>query len=109
MATVLSVTDGTFNAEVQNSSLPVLADFYADWCAPCRQMALVLEKVAQELSGKLAVVKIDVEQNSILSQRFSILNLPTLILFVNGQPVEKVVGYRTLNQLKELAAKHLAI
>lgn len=108
MANLQTVTSDTFNAEVQNSALPVLVDFYADWCGPCKQLSGVLEKLAAELAGQVSVVKINVDENSTLSQRYSIMNLPTIMVFRAGQPVETVIGYRTLNQLKELVLKHVS-
>ncbi len=83
--TVLNVTDATFEKEVLRAELPVLIDFYADWCAPCKQQTPVIEEVARELEGKVKVVKVDVDRNPTVANAFRIQSIPTLVVMVDGQ------------------------
>lgn len=86
------VTDQTFEQEVLKSELPVLVDLYADWCAPCKQMAPLLEELAVELSGKIRVVKVDVEKNPMVAQTFRVQSIPMLVVFAGGQLAGHHVG-----------------
>ncbi|WP_019586153.1 thioredoxin [Deinococcus apachensis] len=88
---LLSASDATFNAEV-TASVPVLVDFWADWCGPCRVVAPVLEDLAREHAGKLKVVKLDVDRNPDAPGRYGVRSIPTLILFEKGRPAETWVG-----------------
>ena len=92
MANAVAVTDQSFDQEVLQSPVPVLVDFWAAWCAPCKIIAPTVDQLAAEYAGKLKVVKVDVDQNIEVSGRFGVLSIPTLILFKNGQPVEKMIG-----------------
>jgi thioredoxin 1 len=92
MGAATTVSDATFEAEVLNSKEPVLVDFFAEWCGPCKAMAPALEQVASELAGKLKVVKIDVDQNPDITQRYRIQAMPTLIMFNGGKEVNRNVG-----------------
>ena len=85
----------------------VLADFWAAWCAPCRMLAPVLEDIEQELGGRLAIVKINADDNGPLVGRFGIMSLPTMILFRNGQEVERIIGYQSKHALLALITPHL--
>ena len=86
------VSDATFDAEVLKSSEPVLVDFFAEWCGPCKAMAPALEQVATEMTGKLKVVKVDVDQNPGITQKYAIQAMPTLIMFNGGKEVSRNVG-----------------
>lgn len=86
------VTDATFDAEVLNSKQPVLVDFWAAWCGPCRTIAPAVEKAAQTFAGRARVVKVNVDENPALAQRFQVMSIPTLIVFKNGQAVKRQVG-----------------
>lgn len=86
------VSDKTFDAEVLQSAEPVLVDFFATWCGPCKAMAPALDQVASELQGKLKVVKLDVDDNPIITDRFKIQAMPTLILFQNGKEAARHTG-----------------
>jgi thioredoxin 1 len=92
---ISAVTDATFEAEVLKASQPVLVDFWAAWCAPCRMIAPVVEQVAQELNGRIKVVKMDIDANPATPGRLGIMSIPTLIIFKDGQPAERTVGYRS--------------
>lgn len=87
-----AVTDSTFDAEVLKSSEPVLVDFHAEWCGPCRAMAPALEQVAAEMKGKIKVVKVDVDQNPGITDKYEIRAMPTLMLFNGGKVAAQHVG-----------------
>ena len=92
MANVLEVSDGTFDSEVLGSDTPVLIDFWAPWCAPCRAIAPVVEELAGEYAGKLKVVKMNVDDNPQTPSRYGVRGIPNLILFKGGEVKEQIVG-----------------
>jgi thioredoxin 1 len=92
MGNALAVTSENFETEVLQSKLPVLVDFWATWCGPCRAVAPTLEALAIEQADKLKVVKLDVDEYGDLAGRFGVQSIPTLILFKGGQPVERLIG-----------------
>jgi len=92
MAAAQAVSDQTFDAEVIKSSEPVLVDFFAEWCGPCKAMAPALEQVASELKGKVKVAKLDVDQNPEITRKYGIQAMPTLILFKDGKEAARNVG-----------------
>ncbi|MFE6973828.1 thioredoxin [Streptomyces sp. NPDC057682] len=96
---VAEVTDETFDGEVLEEALPVLVEFTADWCGPCRQLAPVLGAVAGEESGRLKVVRIDVDHNPETTARYAVLSTPTLMVFRGGEPVKSMVGARPKRRL----------
>ena len=95
----LNVTGKNFETEVLKSNLPVLVDFWAEWCGPCRMVGPIVEQIASDLSEKLKVVKINVDDEQDLAAQFNIMSIPTLLLFKNGQPVEQIVGAMPKDQL----------
>jgi thioredoxin 1 len=92
MAKPLAVTDATFTEEVLNSEQPVLVDFWADWCGPCKMVAPVVEELAAEYDGKLKVTKVDVDSSPLTAGTYGIRSIPTLLIFKDGKPVNQVVG-----------------
>jgi|TARA_Y100000401_G_C8324453_1_gene227292 thioredoxin 1 len=91
MATI-DVTTDSFATVVEASSTPVIVDFWADWCGPCKMIAPTLEKISQEYSGKLLVAKVDIDANPDLAQKFNVRSIPTLLLMKDGAPIEMMVG-----------------
>lgn len=87
----VQVTDQTFAMEVLHSEIPVLVDFWAPWCAPCRMIAPVLEEIAKEMYGRVKIAKVNTDQNSIAMQ-YGIRSIPTMMIFKNGKPVDQIVG-----------------
>jgi len=101
MGKALHVTDATFDAEVLNSSTPVLVDFWAEWCGPCRMIGPVVEEMAGEYEGKAKITKVDVDSNPQISMKFGIRSIPTLLIFKNGQIVDQIVGAVPKSVLKK--------
>ena len=87
-----TVSDATFEEEIGAATEPVLVDFWAEWCGPCKMIAPVLEEIAEEYDGKLRVVKLNVDDNPQTARRFDVMSIPTLILFQDGQPKKRMVG-----------------
>ncbi len=94
-------TDENFEQEVLNSDLPVLVDFYADWCGPCKMIAPVIEELATEYQGKVKIGKINVDEEQNSSKKYKVMSIPTLIFFKDGEEVDKLVGMVSKEQLVE--------
>ncbi len=101
------VTDVNFEDAVINADIPVLVDFWAEWCGPCKMIAPVLDEIASELDGKLTIGKLDVDENQSTAMAFGVMSIPTLMLFKNGQQVETIVGFQQKTQLMSKIQAHL--
>jgi thioredoxin 1 len=101
---IREISDATFDSAVMSSEIPVLIDLYADWCEPCKQMAPILEEVAEEFSGQLEVFKVNTETNPMLAQAFHVRSIPMLVLFAGGRPVGQHVGALDKKGILELVA-----
>lgn len=99
-ANVLEITDSNFQSEVASASEPVLVDFWAPWCMPCRQIAPMIDQLAAENAGSVRVGKVNVDENPQIASTYGIQNIPTLIIFKNGQPVSRFVGGKPKSQLQ---------
>ena len=107
MAEPIHVTDDNFDEEVLQASLPVITDFWADWCGPCHAIAPIIEEIAAENDGQLKVTKLDVDSNPLTPTRYGIRGIPTLIVFKNGQPVETLAGWMPKEQLLNKLRPHI--
>lgn len=101
------VTDANFEDEVINAETPVLVDFWAEWCGPCKMIAPILDEIADENQGKLTIGKLDVDENQSTAMAFGVMSIPTLMLFKNGQQVETIVGFQQKAQLMSKIKGHL--
>lgn len=108
MANLIHVNEGDFQQEVLASSQPVLVDFTAVWCGPCKMLDPIVKQLADEWAGKVKVVALDVDNNPNLAITYQVLGVPTLMLFVNGQPSERVAGYQPKDRLVARFSPHLA-
>ena len=100
MSKPVEVNDSNFEEIVLQSKIPVLADFWAPWCAPCRMVAPVVEELAEEYDGKISFVKVDVDQNSKTASKYGVMSIPSLIIFKDGSPASNLVGFRPKADLK---------
>ncbi len=107
MGKILDVTDATFEKDVLKSTVPVLIDFWAEWCAPCRQLAPTIKELAEEYGDKLRVVKIDVDANPKTAAQMQVRAMPTLLMVKNGAVVAQLVGRQPKDKLKQMIAPTL--
>lgn len=108
MKNITEVNESSFQAEVLEASLPVLVDFWAPWCGPCRMVTPVLERLSEKLDGKVKFVKLNTDENAALAQRHRIMAIPSLIVFQAGKEVERVVGFQSEKQLESILKKFVA-
>jgi thioredoxin 1 len=103
----VAISDTSFQSEVADSDKPVLVDFWAEWCGPCRMIAPILENMAEEYADSLKITKLDVDSNPQTSMKFGVQSIPTLILFKNGEPVERIIGYMPKERLLAKIKPHI--
>jgi thioredoxin 1 len=102
MGTTKVVTDASFTSDVLQSETPVLVDFWAEWCAPCRKVEPLLEEIATEMDGKVSIVKLNIDENPETARAYRVMSVPTLTVFKGGQPVNSVAGARPKGDLVRL-------
>ncbi len=107
MSTATSVTASDFTEQVLQGSTPVLVDFWAPWCGPCRMLGPVVEEIAADYKGKARVVKINVDENQALAEKYDVRSIPTLIIFKDGEPVERMVGAQPKSEIAKKIDSHL--
>lgn len=107
MADLKDLTDATFQAEVLEATTPVLVDFTAVWCGPCKMLAPIVEQIAADFEGLMAVAKLDIDQNVETTMKYGVMGVPTLMLFKNGAPAERLVGYMPKDRIAAKLKRHL--
>ena len=103
----MTLSDATFDEHVKGSDVPVLVDFWAEWCGPCKMISPVLEEIAEEQAGKLQIGKLNIDDNLEVTRRFDVMSIPTLILFKNGEPEVRLIGAKPKGQLLQEIAEYL--
>ncbi|MCK4909586.1 MAG: thioredoxin [Planctomycetes bacterium] len=106
---VLEITDSTFEAEITKSTIPALIDFWAPWCGPCRMLGPIVENLATAYDGKLKVTKVNTDDNPDISNKLRVMNIPTIMLFNQGEMVERIVGLKPQTELEEIIQEKLGV
>ncbi len=105
-AQIVEGTDSNWSKEVENSSMPVMVDFWAPWCGPCRMVSPVIEKLATKYSGKVKVVKVNVDDNQELAMKFNVMSIPTIMLFKDGKAIDQAIGAAPSEFYEKLLVKN---
>ena len=105
---IMTVSDSSFESDVLKSDMPVLVDFWAEWCGPCKMIAPTMEAIARDYSGRLRVAKLNVDENNSTPERYGVRGIPTLLLFKGGQVKDQLVGNHPRSNIERLLEKHLA-
>ena len=105
---IVTVTDSSFEQDVLKSDLPVLVDFWAEWCGPCKMIAPTLEAIARDYTGKLRVSKVNVDENMATPERYGVRGIPTLLLIKNGQVKDQIVGNYPRDHIEKVLQRHLS-
>ncbi len=106
-ASTITITDNTFDEQIASSSTPVLVDFWAEWCGPCKMVAPILDEIATEQSSRVTIGKLNVDDNIRTAQRFEVMSIPTMILFKDGEAVMRIVGAKSKSALLADIEAHL--
>ena len=104
---IVTLTDSTFDETISSASTPILVDFWAEWCGPCKMIAPVLEEISKDQAGRVTIAKINVDDNPDIALRFDVMSIPTLLLFKDGQLAHRMVGAKGKNQLLQEIDPHL--
>jgi thioredoxin 1 len=105
--TITTLSDASFDEHVKGSDVPVLVDFWAEWCGPCKMIAPLLEEIAAEHEGRVSIAKLNIDDNLDVTRRFDVMSIPTLILFKEGEPVARIVGAKPKGALLQEITPHL--
>jgi thioredoxin 1 len=105
---ITTLTDATFDETIASSDVPVLVDFWAEWCGPCKVIAPILEEIASEQAGRVKIAKLNIDENLDVTRRFEVMSIPTLLLFKDGEAVQRLIGAKPKGQLLQEISAHLA-